>query len=79
VESVQTEQIYQAQLTPTIPIIRARVPGGKPNDDLYGLKKASSTAAWNCRPAREIIVAVVDTGIDYNHPDWARQCVDESR
>jgi len=45
-----------------------------PNDSswssLSGLRKISSEAAWNSSTgSRSIKVAVIDTGVDYNHPD----------
>ena len=45
-----------------------------PDDPLfsrqYGLLRISAPAAWESeRGSREIIVGVIDTGIDYNHPD----------
>lgn len=36
----------------------------------WGLSKIQATEAWNLQPgSREIIVADIDTGIDYTHPD----------
>lgn len=45
-----------------------------PNDphfssDLYGLQRLNAPAAWDISRGAEIVVAIVDTGIDYNHPD----------
>ncbi len=44
-----------------------------PNDplytELYGLKKMDCEKAWDYSSGKEVIVAVVDTGVDYNHPD----------
>jgi hypothetical protein len=45
-----------------------------PNDPLYadqwGLIKIHAPEAWDtCRGSNEVIVAVLDTGVDYNHPD----------
>jgi thermitase len=36
---------------------------------LYGLKKMQCPDAWKSSTGENIVVAVVDTGVDYNHPD----------
>lgn len=44
-----------------------------PNDpkfpELYGMKSISAPEAWDTLQSSKAIVAVVDTGIDYKHPD----------
>src|SRR4030042_7144837 len=44
-----------------------------PNDCLYdlqwGLKRIVEPAAWDISQGSDIVVAVIDTGIDYRHPD----------
>ena len=44
-----------------------------PNDpsfnDLWGLKKINCEPAWEISEGEDVVVAVVDTGVDYNHPD----------
>ncbi|QMU64797.1 MAG: S8 family serine peptidase [Flavobacteriaceae bacterium] len=44
-----------------------------PNDPsypkLYGLQKIECEDAWNISKGDGITVAVIDTGVDYNHPD----------
>ncbi|MCI5065164.1 S8 family serine peptidase [bacterium] len=47
-----------------------------PNDpkygSLYGLEKLNLPAAWNkTKGSRGVIIAVLDTGVDYTHPDLA--------
>ena len=42
---------------------------GQPYDDLWGLKRIGTTQAWDTARGDGVVVAVVDTGIDYNHPD----------
>lgn len=45
-----------------------------PNDPYYGYQwapaKVQADTAWqNWKPRAQVIIAIVDTGIDYNHPD----------
>lgn len=44
-----------------------------PNDPLYpklwGMVKIDAPGAWNQTTSNNVIVAILDTGIDYNHPD----------
>ncbi|HLW55271.1 MAG TPA: S8 family serine peptidase [Candidatus Angelobacter sp.] len=44
---------------------------GQSYPDLWGHYKINAPTAWNTALGDGIIVAVVDTGIDYNHPDIA--------
>ena len=59
-----------------------------PNDqyfrDLWGMQQIQSTSAWNyITGSNNVVVGVLDSGIDYNHPDirnnmWVssdRQCI----
>jgi len=46
-----------------------------PNDPLYpqlwGMEKIAAPAAWDRTVSNNVVVAIVDTGIDFNHPDLA--------
>ena len=44
---------------------------GQEYDDLWGLKQIQAEPAWSQASGQGVIVAVVDTGVDYNHPDLA--------
>ena len=48
----------------------ATTPADPAYPDLWGLKNIGAPQAWaSIREAPKIVVAVIDTGVDYNHPD----------
>jgi subtilisin family serine protease len=71
VEFAEEDKIVSANLTPNDPFFSTKGTWGQSYDDLWGIKKIGSPAAWDTNTGEGIIVAVVDTGIDYNHPDIA--------
>ncbi len=44
---------------------------GQSYSDLWGIKKIGAPAAWDSATGLGVVVAVVDTGLDYNHLDIA--------
>lgn len=48
---------------------RTKSSWGQSYDDLWGLKKIQADRAWDYSQGEGVVVAVVDSGIDYNHPD----------
>ncbi len=42
---------------------------GQAYEDLWGLKKIEAHKAWSIPLQQEAVIAVVDTGLDYTHPD----------
>jgi subtilisin family serine protease len=71
VESAEQEHLYSANLTTNDPYLSSSGSWGQPYPDLWGIQKVDAPAAWNTNTGAGVIVAVVDTGIDYNHPDIA--------
>ncbi len=48
-----------------------------PFDEMWGIKRIATDRAWNSSQGAGIIIAVIDTGVDYNHPDlWDNIWVD---
>lgn len=62
IEYVEYNSIYRLSV----------VPDDTNYSDLYGMEKISAPLAWEqTRGSKQIVVGVIDTGIDYNHPDLA--------
>lgn len=60
VEYVEANNVIRLSNTPDDPRMGS----------LWGMEKISAEAAWEINTgSREIVVAVIDTGVDYNHPD----------
>ena len=48
---------------------QARIPSDDRFGDLWGMKAINAPLAWSTVTSSPVIVGVIDTGIDYNHPD----------
>lgn len=59
VNYVQSNLMNDLYVIPDDPYLKA----------MYALHKIECTKAWDYSSGEEIIVAVIDTGVDYNHPD----------
>jgi subtilisin family serine protease len=57
------------QPLPNDPFLSSSGTWGQLYQDLWGHYAINAPTAWNTALGDGIIVAVVDTGIDYNHPD----------
>src|SRR5262245_26749829 len=69
VEFAEREQIYHTQFTPNDTYFNTSGTWGQAYQDLWGVHRLGAPAAWDTTIANPIIVAVVDTGVDYNHAD----------
>jgi subtilisin family serine protease len=54
--------------TPAVGAPRADV---NPAEVPWGVKRVNAPAAWDCTAGRGVKVAIIDTGMDYTHPELA--------
>ena len=69
VESAVPDQLASTQALPDDPYLASSGSWGQPYGDLWPLAKIGAPAAWDVATGLGTVVAVVDTGVDYNHPD----------
>lgn len=54
----------------TVVTVAATTPNDPQYDNLWGMKKISAPSAWDVnRGSASVVVAVIDTGVDYGHQD----------
>jgi subtilisin family serine protease len=71
VEFAEPEHTFSTKQLPNDPFLATSGTWGQPYQDLWGLFAIGAPAAWDTAQGDGIVVAVVDTGVDYNHPDIA--------
>ncbi len=71
VEFAEPEHTFSTKQLPNDPFLATSGTWGQPYPDLWGLLAIGAPAAWDTAQGDGIVVAVVDTGVDYNHPDLA--------
>lgn len=59
----------KVQMTPNDPYYSSSNSWGQGYGDLWGLKKINAAEAWDISQGEGVVVAVIDTGVDYNHED----------
>lgn len=80
VEYAQPNYILRAETIPNDPYLSSSGSWGQGYEDLWGLHKIGAPAAWELSRGEGVVVAVVDTGLDYNHPDiWDNVWVNPER
>jgi subtilisin family serine protease len=71
VEFAEPEHTFTTSQIPNDPFLSSSGTWGQPYADLWGLQAINAPAAWDTAQGDGIVVAVIDTGVDYNHPDLA--------
>ena len=68
----QPNYIATTYVEPDDPYYHSSGSWGQDFPDLWGLYKISAESAWDITTgSQDVVVAVIDTGVDYNHPDIA--------
>ncbi|MCQ9206803.1 MAG: S8 family serine peptidase [Omnitrophica bacterium] len=72
IEYAEPNYIAEALMVPDDPYYGSSASWGQNYDDLWGLKKLQCASAWNMTQGESIVVAVIDTGVQYDHEDLAQ-------
>ena len=71
VEYAELNSIVHTQTAPNDPYYSSSGAWGQSYRDLWGLQNIGAETAWDTSQGDGVLVAVVDTGLDYNHEDIA--------
>lgn len=71
VEYAELNMIVHTQTAPNDPYYSSSGAWGQSFRDLWGLQSISAESAWDTSQGDGVLVAVVDSGLDYNHEDIA--------
>ena len=72
VEYAEPNYKMETSRTPNDPYLSSSGTWGQAYDDLWGLKKINAEYAWDTNTgSADVVVAVIDTGVDYSHEDLA--------
>lgn len=71
VEYAEPNYIVKTQMIPNDPYYATSGAWGQDFRDLWGLQNIQAESTWDTTQGEGVIVAVSDTGVDYNHEDIA--------
>jgi len=71
IEFAEPNYVARIQMVPNDPYYSSSGSWGQAYDDLWGIKKINCAPAWDTSLGDGVVVAVIDTGLDYNHEDIA--------
>ena len=71
VEYAEEEHTYTTCDLPNDPYLHSSGSWGQSYADLWGIFKIGAPAAWGFTTGKGVVVAVVDSGIDFSHPEIA--------
>ncbi|HEX8651582.1 MAG TPA: Calx-beta domain-containing protein [Pyrinomonadaceae bacterium] len=71
VEYAEPNYLMRTQWTPNDPYFTSTGAWGQSFRDLWGLEKIGAEAAWDLTRGANVVVAIIDTGVDYGHEDIA--------
>jgi subtilisin family serine protease len=71
IEYAVPSYLMQPQSLPNDPYFSSRGSWGNSFDDMWALKRIKADVAWDTAQGEGVVVAVVDSGLDYNHVDIA--------
>lgn len=71
VEWAQPDLLLQADFVADDPFFHSSGSWGQPYADLWGLLRIRAPEAWQHTRGEGAVIAVVDSGLDYTHPDIA--------
>ena len=69
IEYAEPNRLMHTQISPNDPYYASSQSWGQNFRDLWGLQNISAEAAWAISNGENIVVAVSDTGVDYDHED----------
>ncbi len=71
VEYAQADVMFSAAVAPNDPYYGSAGAWGQSSDDLWGLNAIHAEGGWLLSKGGGVLVAVVDSGVDYTHEDLA--------